>query len=138
MTLLTKLEFCKVWDISRPTLDRRLKDPKFNIKIEKDVNGRSMIDYNEGVRMQLRHRQKQKQYTNDVTYRWGWNDDTNEPIMVTLEEYVRRLAPLILKPVVSMQELDGDMLMSDYQKLVDAAWKIKSILKMLDENKQDK
>jgi len=45
---------------------------------------------------------------------------------------------LILKPVVSMQELDGDMLMSDYQKLVDAAWKIKSIIKMLDENKQDK
>jgi len=74
----------------------------------------------------------------ETTYRWGWNDDTNEPIMVTLEEYVRRLAPLILKPVVSMQELDGDMLMSDYQKLVDAAWKIKSILKMLDENKQDK
>jgi hypothetical protein len=72
----------------------------------------------------------------ETTYRWGWDDDTNQPIMLTLEEYVRRLAPLIVGPVASMQELDGDMMMSDYQKLVDAAWKIKSILKMLDGNKQ--
>ena len=73
----------------------------------------------------------------EVTYRWGWDDDTNQPIMLTLEEYVRRLAPLILKPVISMQDLDGDMLMSDYQKLVEASWKIKSILNSLDENKQE-
>ena len=72
----------------------------------------------------------------EVTYRWGWDDDTNEPIMLTLEEYVIRLAPLILRPVVAMQDLDGDMLMSDYQKLIEASWKIKSILKMLDGNKQ--
>jgi len=72
----------------------------------------------------------------EVTYRWGWDDDTNQPIMLTLEEYVRRLAPLIVGPVASMQELDGDMMMSDYQKLVDATWRIKSILKMLDGNKQ--
>ena len=71
----------------------------------------------------------------EVTYRWGWDEDTNQPIMVTLEEYVRRLAPLILRPVVAMQDLDGDMLMSDYQKLVEASWKIKSILNSLDENK---
>jgi len=71
----------------------------------------------------------------EVTYRWGWDEDTNEPIMVTLEEYVRKLAPLILRPVVAMQDLDGDMLMSDYQKLVEASWKIKSILNSLDENK---
>ena len=73
----------------------------------------------------------------EVTYRWGWDDDTNEPIMLTLEEYVIRLAPLILRPVVAMQDLDGDMLMSDYQKLVEASWKIKSILNSLDENKQE-
>ena len=72
----------------------------------------------------------------EVTYRWGWDDDTNQPIMLTLEEYVRRLAPLIVGPVASMQDLDGDMMMSDYQKLVDATWRIKSILKMLDGNKQ--
>jgi len=71
----------------------------------------------------------------EVTYRWGWDEDTNEPIMVTLEEYVRKLAPMILRPVVAMQDLDGDMLMSDYQKLVEASWKIKSILNSLDENK---
>lgn len=72
----------------------------------------------------------------ETTYRWGWDEDANEPIMLTLEEYVRRLAPLIVGPVASMQELDGDMMMSDYQKLVDATWKIKSVLKKLDENKQ--
>ena len=72
----------------------------------------------------------------EVTYRWGWDDDTNQPIMLTLEEYVRRLAPLIVGPVASMQDLDGDMMMSDYQKLVDATWRIKSVLKKLDENKQ--
>ena len=72
----------------------------------------------------------------ETTYRWGWDDDTNQPIMLTLEEYVRRLAPLIVGPVASMQDLDGDMMMSDYQKLVDATWRIKSILKMLDQNKQ--
>jgi len=72
----------------------------------------------------------------EVTYRWGWDDDTNQPIMLTLEEYVRRLAPLIVGPVASMQELDGDMMMSDYQKLVDATWRIKSVLKTLDGNKK--
>jgi len=72
----------------------------------------------------------------EVMYRWGWDEDANEPIMLTLEEYVRRLAPLIVGPVASMQDLDGDMMMSDYQKLVDATWRIKSILKMLDGNKQ--
>jgi len=72
----------------------------------------------------------------EVTYRWGWDEDTNEPIMITLEECVRRIAPLITEPVKSMQDLDGDMMMSDYQKLVDASWRIKSILKMLDDNKQ--
>ena len=72
----------------------------------------------------------------EVTYRWGWDDDTNQPIMLTLEEYVRRLAPLIVGPVASMQDLDGDMMMSDYQKLVDATWRIKSVLKTLDGNKK--
>jgi len=72
----------------------------------------------------------------EVTYRWGWDNDTNQPIMLTLEEYVRRLAPLIVGPVASMQDLDGDMMMSDYQKLVDATWRIKSVLKTLDGNKK--
>jgi len=72
----------------------------------------------------------------ETTYRWGWDDDTNQPIMLTLEEYVRRLAPLIVGPVASMQDLDGDMMMSDYQKLVDATWRIKSVLKTLDGNKK--
>ena len=73
----------------------------------------------------------------ETTYRWGWDDESNEPIMLTLEEFIRRLAPMIIGPVRTMHDLDGDMMLSDYQKLSDAAWKIKSLLNSLGQNSKD-
>ena len=50
-----------------------------------------------------------------------WNGEK-----VTAEEFIMRLRPLIVEPVENMAEYEGDMWMSDYRKLVDAAWKLNS------------
>jgi hypothetical protein len=45
---------------------------------------------------------------------------------VTAEEYIMRLIDLIVEPVENMVEYEGDMWLSDYRKLLDAAWKLKA------------
>ena len=47
-------------------------------------------------------------------------------VELTPEEFIMRLKPLVCDPVSSLMEFDGDMWMSDYRKLVDAAWKLNS------------
>jgi len=40
--------------------------------------------------------------------------------MITPAEFIKRIAPLIIGPVCTMYESDGDMWMSDYRKLSEA------------------
>lgn len=51
MAQLTKTEFCNTWTISRPTLDRWIKDGK--ISVEKDTTGRTKINTDEALRLGL-------------------------------------------------------------------------------------
>lgn len=63
---------------------------------------------------------------------WGYNHKKQEREYITGEEFIRRLEPLITDPVESMWEMDGDMLMSDYQKLCTAKCRIRNAIEMLD------
>ena len=40
---------------------------------------------------------------------------------VTPREFINRIAPLVIGPAGTMGDCNGDMFMSDYQKLVEAA-----------------
>jgi|TARA_R100001086_G_scaffold5932_1_gene3726 hypothetical protein len=56
--------------------------------------------------------------------KWG-NED------VTMLEMFKELDKLVCDPVRNMQEMDGDMYMSDYQKLSQAFWRISNTLQEL-------
>ena len=56
--------------------------------------------------------------------KWGNKD-------VTILELFEKLDELVCDPVRSMQEMDGDMYMSDYQKLSQAHWRITHTLREL-------
>jgi len=44
----------------------------------------------------------------------------------TGEEYLDKLIELIEEPLQCMQQMDGDMYLSDYQKLIRASWLIQN------------
>ena len=56
--------------------------------------------------------------------KWGNKD-------VTILELFEKLDELVCDPVRNMQEMDGDMYMSDYQKLSQAFWRISNTLREL-------
>ena len=56
--------------------------------------------------------------------KWG-NED------VTMLEMFKELDKLVCAPIRNMQEMDGDMYMSDYQKLSQAHWRIANTLQEL-------
>ena len=56
--------------------------------------------------------------------KWG-NED------VTMLELFKELDKLVCDPVRSMQEMDTDMYVSDYQKLSQAHWRISNTLQEL-------
>jgi len=45
------------------------------------------------------------------TYKWNYTES------VTFEEFVKRIYPLINGPVTTLSECDGDMWLTDLQKL---------------------
>jgi len=44
----------------------------------------------------------------------------------TAEEFINKLLEYIEEPLESMQQMDGDMYLSEYQKLIKASWLIKN------------
>ena len=56
--------------------------------------------------------------------KWGNKD-------VTILELFEKLDELVCDPVRNMHDMDGDMYMSDYQKLSQAHWRIANTLQEL-------
>ena len=48
-------------------------------------------------------------------YQWTHNEE------VTAEEFIKRLIPLICDPVDEMMDYNGDLRMSDFNKLLEAS-----------------
>ena len=64
-----------------------------------------------------------------TTYKWNYEEE------VTIQEYIKRLSPLVCAPVLSMWEFEGDMLMSDFQKLNEASNRLKNLIDQIENNK---
>jgi len=61
------------------------------------------------------------------TYQWNYKES------VTFEEFVKRIYPLINGPVTTLSECDGDMWLTDLQKLHRADDILSSILHQIKE-----
>ena len=61
------------------------------------------------------------------TYNWSYNEE------ITAEEFIKRLLPLVEGPVQMLWECDGDMFMSDYHKLAQAASHLRIFKEQIDE-----
>ena len=65
------------------------------------------------------------------TYKWNYEEE------VTIQEYVKRLHPLVADPVRNVWEFEGDMLMSDFQKLNEASNRLNNLIDQIENNKPD-
>jgi len=63
--------------------------------------------------------------------RWNYNYKTNEIEYLPIEEFLKHLLPLVQEPIEAMEEFDGDLLMSDFQKLRQAFYKIQNAIEDL-------
>ena len=66
-----------------------------------------------------------------TTYKWNYEEE------VTIQEYVKRLRPLVVDPVRNVWEFEGDMLMSDFQKLNEASNRLNNLINQIEESKPD-
>ena len=66
------------------------------------------------------------------TYKWSYEEE------ITAEEFLTRLVPLVNGPVQMMWECDGDMFMSDYAKLCDAAALLRAFEEQVKKKEEDK
>jgi len=51
----------------------------------------------------------------ETLIRWTYEEN------VTAEEFIARLAPLVCEAISNLREMDGDMFVSDYRNLCEAA-----------------
>ena len=65
-------------------------------------------------------------------YNWTYDEK------ITAEEFLLRLVPLVNGPVRTMWECDGDMFMSDYAKLCDAAARLRNFEDQVNVKEKDK
>jgi hypothetical protein len=64
-------------------------------------------------------------------YNWFYSDS----IQYTLEEYINKLDKLICIPVKQMRECDGDLFMSEFQKLIEGAYALDHLKNQLEGGK---
>ena len=89
MTLLTKSEFCRVWDITRPTLDARLKDPKCKVELKIGADGKKGLDPDDGIRMRLKARPQQDKKVSAVEVSQAGELQTTKVQIELLERLLR-------------------------------------------------
>ena len=53
-------------------------------------------------------------------YKWNFHNG----VEYTIEEYISRINERIYSAITQMQECDGDLFMSEYRNLIDAAYKL--------------
>jgi hypothetical protein len=64
-------------------------------------------------------------------YNWFYSDR----VQYTLEEYLYKLNELISSPISQMQECNGDLFMSEYQKLIEGACAFDRLINQLKEDR---
>ena len=64
------------------------------------------------------------------TYRWSYDE------RVTLEEFIKRIAPMVERPVSNMWEMEGDLFMSDCRMLSEAATRLHNLVDDMEGNEE--
>lgn len=67
----------------------------------------------------------------DKLYSWSYLEE------VTLEDFIKKVTPLISNPVQNLMELEGDMYLSDYRDLQEASNRLLNLLKQLEREGDD-
>ena len=62
----------------------------------------------------------------DKLYNWSYSEE------VTLEDFIKKVTPLVSNPVQSFIELEGDMYLSDYRDLQEASSRLLNLLGQLE------
>ncbi len=58
----------------------------------------------------------------DKLYKWSYLEQ------VTLEDFIKKVTPLVSNPVQNLTELEGDMYLSDYRDLIEASTRLLNLL----------
>jgi len=67
----------------------------------------------------------------DKLYSWSYLEE------VTLEDFIKKVTPLVSNPVQNLMEMEGDMYLSDYRDLQEASSRLLNLLGQL-EREEDK
>jgi len=59
-------------------------------------------------------------------YNWSYSEE------VTLEDFIKKVTPLVSNPVQNLMEMEGDMYLSDYRDLQEASNRLLNLLKQLE------
>jgi len=70
----------------------------------------------------------------DTEKKYSWNYAEDE---CTLLEYLKKLNDLLSSPIDQMRECDGDILMSEFGKLVSASFQLPSLIKQLEKEQKE-
>ena len=62
----------------------------------------------------------------DKLYNWSYLEE------VTLEDFIKKVTPLVSNPVQNLMEMEGDMYLSDYRDLQEASNRLLNLLKQLE------
>ena len=67
----------------------------------------------------------------DKLYNWSYLEE------VTLEDFIKKVTPLVSNPVQNLMDMDGDMYLSDYRDLQEASNRLLNLLKQLERKEND-
>tara|TARA_R110000744_G_scaffold87231_1_gene170439 strand:+ start:158 stop:367 length:210 start_codon:yes stop_codon:yes gene_type:complete len=67
----------------------------------------------------------------DKLYSWSYLEE------VTLEDFIKKVTPLVSNPVQNLMEMEGDMYLSDYRDLQEASNRLLNLLKQLERKEND-
>ena len=102
-----------------------------------DVNDQSQIVAMESKRRLIRRKKMpknagQKKLNNPFINKKmiNWNGEE-----ISLYELLKELERLVCDHVQNLRQMDGDMYMSDYQRLTEAEWRILSVLRSIEGDK---
>ena len=62
-----------------------------------------------------------------VTIPWNGHEEQN----VTPAEFILKINELLEEPLDNLMQMDGDMYLSDYRKLMDAKWRMNNAVRDL-------
>jgi hypothetical protein len=64
--------------------------------------------------------------------KYQWNYSTDEKYSYTLEEYILKVHDIIVDSIEHVADFEGDMLMSQYRKLIDGSWRLEHLKKQIE------